>query len=113
VHWEEGRFIHTQCFTQDISERKRAAAALEESHQFNQTVLDSMSEHIAVLDREGQIVAVNRAWKQFAQGNNATANSPGVDMGVNYLNVYRKAGGPFTDDSQAISEGIEAVLKGS
>ena len=33
VHWEEGRFIHTQCFTQDITESKKAEAAVRQSEQ--------------------------------------------------------------------------------
>ena len=31
VLWEEGRFVHTRCFTRDISERKRAEAALADA----------------------------------------------------------------------------------
>ncbi|BAY25376.1 multi-sensor signal transduction histidine kinase [Calothrix sp. NIES-2100] len=31
VYWEEGKFIHTRCFTRDITERKQVEAALKES----------------------------------------------------------------------------------
>jgi PAS domain S-box-containing protein len=113
VHWEEGRFVHTQCFTQDVTERKQAEAALQESYQFNQTVLDSMSEHIAVLDQDGQIIAVNRAWQRFAQTNSEIGDQQIMHTGMNYLAVCRNASGPFSDLASAALEGIEAVLKGS
>ncbi len=31
VMWEEDRFVHTRCFTRDITERKRAEEELRES----------------------------------------------------------------------------------
>jgi PAS domain S-box-containing protein len=31
VHWEDGRFKHTRCFTRDITDRKRAERALREA----------------------------------------------------------------------------------
>lgn len=31
VLWEDGRFVHTRCFTRDITERKRAVDALKEA----------------------------------------------------------------------------------
>ncbi|MGH3848972.1 MAG: PAS domain S-box protein, partial [Pseudonocardiaceae bacterium] len=113
VHWEEGRFIHTQCFTQDITERKRAEAALQESYRFNQTVLDSMSEHIAVLNRNGEIIAVNRAWQQFAQTNSEKGDGQQQYTGMNYLTVCRNASGPFADQASAALEGIKSVLEGA
>ncbi|MBH8554182.1 GAF domain-containing protein [Nostocaceae cyanobacterium CENA357] len=33
VYWEDGKFIHTRCFTRDITERKQVEAALKESEQ--------------------------------------------------------------------------------
>jgi len=31
VHWDEGRFVHSRCFTRDITDRKRAEKALREA----------------------------------------------------------------------------------
>jgi len=33
VFWDEGRFVHTQCFTRDVTERKRAEAEREEENR--------------------------------------------------------------------------------
>ena len=57
---ENGTFVRMVGTITDIDERKRAKQALLESHQYSQSVLDSMSEHVAVLDREGTITAVNQ-----------------------------------------------------
>jgi PAS domain-containing protein len=39
---------------------------LQESEAFTHTILNSLTEHLAVLDADGVIVSVNRAWQHFA-----------------------------------------------
>ncbi len=76
-------------FQQEIKARKRLEEALQQSNIFKQVVLDSLPAHIAVLDREGNIIAVNRAWFQFTRENkNAILIQAGV--GDNYLEVCRR-----------------------
>jgi two-component system CheB/CheR fusion protein len=53
------------------------------------SVVDSLPEHIAVVDREGSIVAVNDAWKRYARENGEAAER--CNEGVNYLTVCREA----------------------
>jgi two-component system CheB/CheR fusion protein len=51
-----------------------------------QAVIDSLAEHIAVLDSRGTIVMVNHAWKEFAR--NASDGDLHYDaIGVNYLDA--------------------------
>ena len=57
----------------DITERKLSELALRSSKDFNVSVLESLSEHIAVLDERGVIVAVNEAWRRFGLANGGTA----------------------------------------
>jgi DNA-binding NtrC family response regulator len=57
---------------EDLIESK---IALEKSNAFNLSVFDSISEHIAVLDGDGTIIAVNAAWKQYAIENGASESS--------------------------------------
>jgi PAS domain S-box-containing protein len=61
-----------QCNIRDMSERKRAAAAVQESQRFLQSTLDALSSHLAVLDEDGKILAVNKAWQQYSGENNGT-----------------------------------------
>jgi len=56
---------------------------------FQRAVLDSLEAHIAVLNSEGIIVAVNLSWREFAASNQMTAADAGI--GVNYLDICRDA----------------------
>jgi len=95
----------------DIDSRKRTEAALRQVEQLNQTVLDSMQEHIAVLDRSGNIVAVNRAWDDFARDNGgAVCSRSGV--GSNYLNACEKSSGKNGEEGPIVCAGIKDVLSG-
>ncbi|HAV63224.1 MAG TPA: hypothetical protein DCY13_12770 [Verrucomicrobiales bacterium] len=96
----------------DITERKRAEAELAASEDFNRVVLAALGAHIAVVDSDGVIVAVNEAWRRFARKNHA-GQAGGVDVGANYLEVCRKAAERGDPEVRRILDGIEAVLAGS
>jgi two-component system CheB/CheR fusion protein len=51
-----------------------------------QAIIDSLAEHIAVLDSKGTIMMVNHAWKEFARNAGDTDLRYGA-IGVNYLDV--------------------------
>ena len=74
----EGRPLRTVANIQDTTERKRAETALRESQALNQAVLGSLASHIAVLDRDGNIIAVNEAWKRFERENGGAAIADSV-----------------------------------
>lgn len=95
---------------EDITRRKRTEQALGEREQFNKVVLDSLSADVAVLDRTGTVVAVNRAWQQSAKRNDSVGSSK-VGVGVNYLEVCRKAS-MRNREVQRTFRGIQAVLEG-
>ena len=52
---------------EELANRQQVETALRVSETFNQAVLQALSANIAVLNRTGEIVAVNGAWKKFAQ----------------------------------------------
>ena len=86
--------------------------------QLSRAVLSSLPSHIAVVDRDGVIVATNDAWDRFAEENGGGMGSCGV--GCNYLhvcgaNTAGAAGGACcTDDdtANAAARGIREVLEG-
>jgi PAS domain S-box-containing protein len=81
---------------------------------FSQAVLDSMSAHIAVLDRNGTILTVNAAWERFGR-EHGRAIDPAlerIDVGANYLAVCRAGADAGSADAQAAYDGIRDVLHG-
>jgi two-component system sensor kinase FixL len=72
-------------------------------------VFDALSAHIAVLDRDGTILAVNSAWKRFAKRNDFAAREYGV--GQNYLNAYNADVLAASSGVQAL-EGVREVIQG-
>ena len=96
----------------DITDRKQAEEGLRQSKEFNQSVLMSLPEHIAVLDREGYILTVNESWMQFARENDARSLGC-VGPGVNYLQICREVSENNDTTVTDALNGIVSVLDGS
>ncbi|MDR7151473.1 PAS domain S-box-containing protein [Hydrogenophaga palleronii] len=73
-------------------------------------LLNALPAHIAVLDAEGVIVAVNEAWRRFANENNLRDVNHGV--GRNYLDVCGTPHGEGANEIWAVAVGLRAVLAG-
>lgn len=72
--------------------------------------MNALTAHLCVLDERGTIVAVNRAWREFATANRLPASRVGV--GVNYFAICRQASGPDGRLAHAVYRGLRAVLSG-
>jgi two-component system CheB/CheR fusion protein len=83
--------------------------ALKDSERM-QAILDSLPEHLAVLDGHGTIVRVNDAWRRFAAAN-GDAELRHTGIGCNYLQVCGSVGGE-DDDARAAHDGLRDVLAG-
>jgi diguanylate cyclase (GGDEF)-like protein/PAS domain S-box-containing protein len=103
-----GRPLYFVAQLEDITERKRMEAALRERERFSRDVLDSLVAPTAVLDADGTIVAVNRAWRRYGEGAGADPGSAGP--GANYLAVCERSA---TLEALAAAEGIRAILAGA
>jgi signal transduction histidine kinase len=81
-------------------------------HVEQMTLFDSLGAHIALLDPQGVIVAVNRAWEEFALANGASQRSVS-SVGQNYLSACGSATATPSDTHDAAArEGIASVLAG-
>jgi PAS domain S-box-containing protein len=92
----------------DITERKRAEAALGESERFARSTIDALPQHIAVLDEKGTIIATNKAWNDFAGSNHALMHT--VAEGANYLAVCERAAGANSEEAAAFAAGIRDII---
>jgi two-component system CheB/CheR fusion protein len=70
-------------------------------------VLDAVPFQVALLDRNGVITMVNRAWADFAERNGGSPESTGV--GVDYLAVSRASLEP---DKETVVSRLEDLLSG-
>jgi PAS domain S-box-containing protein len=73
--------------------------------------LDSLPASTAVLDSDGTIISVNECWTEFALANCRPRSLAGTGVGVNYLEVCRRAAA-HDASAQTALEGIEKVLGG-
>ncbi len=74
----------------DMTAIKAAESALQDREQFHLSIFDSLSEHIAVLDENGVIIAVNEAWRRFSRDNGGALTSTNP-IGANYLQMCEEA----------------------
>ncbi|XHR29701.1 MAG: ATP-binding protein [Chthoniobacteraceae bacterium] len=107
-----GKVIQLLGTTQDITAQKQIEEALRASECFGRSVRDSLIENLAVIDKAGTIIAVNRAWKQFALENGAPDLAENSE-GMNYLAICEKAPNyPNGKEAAAARSGILAVMNG-
>jgi len=111
THNEHGEILVT--VQHDVSNEKKIKQELEESREFVSTVVASLEGNIAVIDKQGTIIAVNQAWEDFALKNDS-GSLQYVNTGNNYLATCEKAA---KNDHDAIAQnvlaGIHSVLDGT
>src|SRR5215203_5175161 len=65
------------------------AEPVDDAEELLRSTLDALSAHVAVLDGQGTIVAVNEAWRSFGLATGYAAADHGV--GMNYLAVCERS----------------------
>lgn len=70
-------------------------------------LLDAFPERIAVLDHDGRIIAVNRAWRTSAEANGLS----GAGLGTSYLEVCDRAA-PIEPVARTVATALRDVLAG-
>lgn len=75
-----------------------------------QRQIDSLTEHVAVLNAQGTIVQVNHAWAEFSRLNGLSeTDATSTGLGANYLAVLSRSNTP---ESTKLLHGIQRVLAG-
>lgn len=90
--------------------KEETLEVLDQSQDFLHKTLDSLSQHIAVIDEQGRILAANRAWRDFATSNGLDVQACGP--GADYLSICEAAMGLGADGAQEIAEAIRQILIG-
>lgn len=109
VREENGQLLVLET-NRDQTARKQAEEARQKSEELKQAILDSLTAHIAVLDRAGNIIDTNEAWERFARENGGPQLA--AAQNTNYLTVCRQAAERADDSAHTAWAGIKAVLDG-
>jgi transcriptional regulator with PAS, ATPase and Fis domain len=103
----DGKAVRMIGTVQDITDHRNIETALTQSKEFNSAILNSIEDHIAVLDKKGCILAVNDSWMRFARENNA--NMALIGTSVNYFDVCRQVS---SDESSVDMESVQRAVTG-
>jgi PAS domain S-box-containing protein len=89
-------------------EHHHTKSALVENEAFLRSTIDSLSQHIAVIDSSGEIVITNAAWRRFCIENGGELEK--CDVGANYLTVLSKA---CPTETNEVEKQIRNILCGN
>jgi PAS domain S-box-containing protein len=92
-------------------QRERSEAALRESERFVRATLDAMEAMIAVLDADGVVMAVNRAWRQGMD--DFVGRDGGCDVGANYVTLCESVQDERAPIAHQVAAGLREVLAGT
>ena len=92
-------------------QRRKAEDALRLSEELNRAILSSLVEDIAVLDKQGNVIAVNEAWERHADDSGNPLHT-GVVLGTNYLEVCAWAMEDATAPTAKAWNGVRSVQIG-
>lgn len=107
----EGATKHFIGHCRDITESKAAENIIRSNELFTRSILDSLPAHIAVIDKSGVIVSVNRAWEKFASENCIEEKLSLTGIGQNYLAVCENSKS-FDGQTEMIVKNLYEVLDG-
>jgi len=104
-----GVIVWNRRLKQEIDRRAIAEQELQASEQFIRTTLDSIPHHICVLSGTGEIIDVNKAWRDFYDKNITEQVNHNYCIGSNYLEVCLSATGPCSEGARQMADGITKV----
>lgn len=95
----------------DSAIRSLQAAESELSHQENtlRNLMDSLSASVALIDREGNILRVNEAWRQFG-GANGACEALSTGQRLNYFRTLEKAVADNAAGARVILENMQRLI---
>ena len=93
-----------------ISEFKSAQKNSVSTEYVSHQILNSLSAHVAILDKHGTIIETNQAWKKFALSNGLQGIPDSIN--INYLQICDTASGEFSEQACEAAAGIRKVLEG-
>lgn len=110
VRAADGEVVRIAGIAKDITGQELAEQRLLDSERLLRAALDTLPAHIAILKTNGMIIAVNRAWREFADANGFAM--PNYGIGANYVEICKAAEGDEAGVAGKVADGIVDVLEG-
>jgi PAS domain S-box-containing protein len=92
-------------------QRERSEAALRESERFVRATLDAMDAMIAVLDADGVVMAVNRAWRSCMD--DLVGRDGACDVGANYVSLCESVADGRSEVAGRVAAGLREAMAGT
>ena len=108
---KEGQPLYLIGSIQDITEHKKMELALIDSENFAKATFDALSSHIAILDENGFVLAVNKAWTDYMKTNSPNQSKINSAIGQSYLEICKTSYCNSNENAQAMLTGIRSVMK--
>jgi PAS domain S-box-containing protein len=100
----------TDAIQRALERTREARDSAQHAEQLNDSILNSMSANVAVLNAKGLIVKTNDAWNRFARENGGPPLTA-IGPSANYLEICERAAKKDAEAQQALT-GIRSVLNG-
>ena len=113
--WPPGVLTQTELVAEVLGHalvRKRTEDAIRSSESMKSAILESLSSHVAVLDRRGSILAVNEGWRRAVGALATGASGRAAAEGDCYFKACREAAAHGYEPAAVTLEGVEGVLAG-
>ena len=94
----------------DVTDVKAAQEALRESNALRSAIFGSLYGHVAAIDRDGTIIAVNESWLRRAEQHGA--DPARVSVGANYFSVCQPVAAMTGEDAATVRAAVANVLTG-
>lgn len=91
-----------------LAREEASRAQLEENKRYQESVLNSIPAHVAILGPDGSIISTNKSWQDFAIANGYPGTADMV--GQNYFAACRNGG---SKDAEQVVAGISSVMHGA
>jgi diguanylate cyclase (GGDEF)-like protein/PAS domain S-box-containing protein len=95
---------------QERDEKRTIEVAQRQLAEINSAILSSMPAHVALIDADGRIVAVNEAWQR--NGAPYGFDDPACKLGESYVDVCKRAAANYSGDAVQVVQGLTALLEG-
>lgn len=105
---------HNKRCGQEVSRHQQVEEEGPVDASLAQAILDSMDVSVAILDAEGIICAVNEVWRRQQRETCTTDHQlERTGIGVNYLEICKRAQGAYAEEAPEALAGLQAVLEGA